>query len=162
MTSPAAFRTPGAPQPVPWTCMRCGQSFPRLRVLSVSQGSFGSLYIAELPQPGVDMEHIQLLCSSCWPHMLMWNARRGFDIHTHAYTAVCDRSCLTKTIGRRAQNMALRSLISDSKQMFFLCKEIDGQPRVNGTCTIMGCRVGFFINAPANRQYCYESIANPG
>jgi hypothetical protein len=57
--------------------------------------------------------------------------------------------------------MALRSLANDTKSLFFICKEIDGQPKANGTWTIMACRVGVLINPPVNRQLYYESIADP-
>ena len=145
---------------LPWKCMDCGNSFPILRAFSIEQ-IFDSLYIAEIPQPGVDMANLQLLCSSCWPHMLMWNARMGFDIHTHAHAAECNRRCFTKTNGRYAQVLALRSLINDPKSLFRLGKAIDGQPRVNAMYTLMACRTGFFINSPGIRHLYYESIADP-
>jgi GNAT superfamily N-acetyltransferase len=140
--------------------MDCGKSPPKLRVFSAAWGG-DELFIAEHPQPGVDLEHLRLLCSECWPKMLMRNARLGFDIHTHAHTSVCDSHCLTHRKGRFAQLMALRSLLTNTTSIFLLTKSIDGQPKLNGTCLIMASRVEFYIPWSLTRQFYYESIADP-
>ncbi len=44
---------------------------------------------------------------------------------------------------------------------FFACKSIDGQPRVNGTPSIFGARVGHFMYRMYERQKYYESTSDP-
>lgn len=140
-----------------WKCKRCGKISNRLRVYSLSTVG-GDLYIAEIPQAGVDLEQAQLLCDSCWGKMLQWKAQLGFDIHTHAVTEVCDAHCLTRRNGRMLQYASLARV--ERRRGFELIKAIDGQPRVNGTQIIFGCRLRYFCGRHARQMY-YESIADP-
>ena len=141
-----------------WECMRCRETGTRLRAYS-SAPCNGSLYVAEIPQPGVDMEHIKILCSPCWGRMLQWNAQLGFDIHTHAATEPCSACCLTRQKGRFLQFASLYGV--ERRRGFEIIKAIDGQPRVNGTQTIFACRLGYFCGGGYARQMYYESIADP-
>lgn len=141
-----------------WECMRCRGTGARLRIYS-STAFNGGLYVAEIPQPGVDLGHIKLLCSSCWGGMLQWNAQLGFDIHTHAATEPCDAQCLTRQKGRMLQFASLKGI--ERRRGFEIIKAIDGQPRVNGTQIIFACRLGYFCEGGSARQMYYESIADP-
>lgn len=141
-----------------WECMECHKTDTRLRAYS-STVLIGSLYVAEIPQPGVDRENMKLLCNSCWGRMLQWNAQLGFDIHTHADTQPCDGHCLTRQKGRMLQFASLAGV--ERRRGFQIIKAIDGQPRVNGTQIIFACRLGYFCGGGYARQMYYESIADP-
>jgi GNAT superfamily N-acetyltransferase len=140
-----------------WKCEKCGETPARLRIFSFTV-THGDLYIPEIPQPGVDLDYVHLLCNSCWPRMLMWNAQLGFDIHTHAIAETCDSNCLTRRGGRRLQFQSLSAI--DRRRGFELIKKIDGQPKVNGTQGIFADRLSYFRGAYARQMY-YESIADP-
>jgi len=145
-----------------WECMRCGAADTDMPLRMYSSTAFnGNFYIAEVPQPGVDRENIKLLCNSCWPRMLQWNARLGFDIHTHAYTEPCDRRCLTRTKGRMLQFSSLQVARMERLIGFEIVKAIDEQPRLNGTQIIFACRLSYFCGGGFARQMYYESIAEP-
>jgi GNAT superfamily N-acetyltransferase len=143
-----------------WKCENCGETPARLQVFSL-EPTRGELFIARIPQPGVVLDEAHLLCNSCWPKMLMQNARRGFDIHTHASAESCDFNCLVRRGGRKAQFMSLSTMASEGQTGFFLTKEIDGQPRVNGTQAIFSSRLWYFCGGAFGRQLYYESIADP-
>ena len=141
-----------------WRCERCGAATQRLRAYS-STASGGDLYVVEIPQPGVDLEHLHLLCGPCWGTMLQWNAQLGFDIHTHARTETCEKNCLTRRNGRMLQYASLADV--ERRRGFEIIKTIDGQPRVNGTQILFACRAGYFWGGGYARQMYYESISDP-
>lgn len=141
-----------------WKCEKCGEVPIRLRIFSFTIAR-GDIYIPQIPQPGVNLNEVHLLCNSCWPQMLMRNARLGFDIHTHAIAESCDAKCLTKRGGRRLQFQSLSTI--DRRSGFALIKLIDGQPEVNGTQGIFADRLTYFCGGSYARQIYYESIAEP-
>jgi GNAT superfamily N-acetyltransferase len=143
-----------------WKCENCGETPARLQIFSL-EPTRGELFIARIPQPGVALDEAHLLCNSCWPKMLMRNAQRGFDIHAHASAESCDSNCLTKRGGRKSQFMSLSAMATERLTGFFLVKEIDGQPRVNGTQAIFSKRLRYFCGGAFGRQMYYESIADP-
>jgi hypothetical protein len=71
----------------------------------------------------------------------MWEARLGFDIHTHGFAAACHPGCLTRTDGRRLQVAALETLFEDRTQGFHVQKTMDGMPGVNGSTQLSGARL---------------------
>jgi GNAT superfamily N-acetyltransferase len=141
-------------------CENCRQTPARLEIFSL-EPTRGELFIARVPEPGVMLDKAHLLCNSCWLKMLMQNARRGFDIHTHGSTESCDTNCLTRRNGRKAQFISLSTMVTQRDTGFFLIKEIDGQPRVNGTQGIFAKRLVYFCGGAFGRQMYYESIADP-
>jgi GNAT superfamily N-acetyltransferase len=141
-----------------WRCERCGATTQRLRAYSLT-ASGGDLYVVEIPQSGVDLKYLHLLCSPCWGKMLQWNAQLGFDIHTHARTESCESNCLTRRKGRMLQYASLAKI--ERRRGFEIIKAIDGQPRVNGTQIIFACRAGYFQGGGYARQMYYESISDP-
>jgi hypothetical protein len=86
----------------------------------------------------------------------MFQARMGYDLHFHDYDAECTLSCLARQGGRRAQREAMRSI--DSKAAFFLSKQFDGMPKVNGIPGIICMRGQHFWSKYPNRQVYYESV----
>lgn len=141
-----------------WACMRCGEAHERLRVHSAVYGR-GELYIAEVPQPGINQQQLKLLCTPCWGAMLNWNARLGYDIHTHAPMTPCDEHCLVHRDGRWLQFQSLSAC--DRRADFRLIKSIDGIPKVNGAYLIFAERFGYFRGGWYGRQTYYESISDP-
>src|SRR5271156_4917575 len=95
-----------------WKCEKCGETPARLRIFSLKP-TRGELCIAEIPQHGVELDEAHLLCNACWPEMLMRNAQRGFDIHTHAIAENCDSNCLARRGGRKLQFMSLSAMAID-------------------------------------------------
>jgi GNAT superfamily N-acetyltransferase len=84
----------------------------------------------------------------------------GFDLHTHEPSNKCDRSCLARGVGRRAQFMSQMSTLTDRSAAFFVVKAIDGLPQLNGSQLIMAQRMSTFMFRPFHRQYYYEMLPN--
>ena len=116
---------------IDWACMRCGADGILQVFSAVAVG--GVLYITGFRQPGFDHRQIQLLCDKCRAEWLMWQARMGYDLHTHSPSAECSAACLARRAGRRAQYRNLISVMTDSRAGFQMAKAIDGLPRVNAT-----------------------------
>jgi hypothetical protein len=64
-----------------WACMRCGEVCERLRAYSAAPYR-GDLYVAEIPQLGVNLEQVKLLCNPCWGAMLQLECAHGVR-HPH-------------------------------------------------------------------------------
>jgi GNAT superfamily N-acetyltransferase len=137
-------------------CEQCGETSERMRQFSL-QPTRGDLFIADIAHAGGNPVHI--LCNACWARALQRNAQRGFDIHTHAFTQICDSNCLARKKGRWSQFVSLEAI--DRLAGFALIKEIDGLPKVNGTPAIFGDRLMYFRGGAYARQMYYESIDDP-
>jgi hypothetical protein len=120
----------------------------------------GRLLVVTDPTPEFDASASLAFCADCWPRWLMWRARMGFDLHTHSASAPCTASCLARRQGRYAQFVSQMSLMQDPNQLFFAQKQIDGQPRANGSPLIMAQRAGYFMLRQVQRQWYYESIGD--
>lgn len=142
-----------------WECMRC-QSKGKLHVFSVER-QWDRLHTAGFLQPGFNIEGVQLLCHACRAQWLEWEARMGFDLHSHAIVAPCDNDCFSALHGRRAQFLALQSAGADSKIGFVMAKAIDGMPKQNGTTGVMCHRILYFRGGGFHRQGYYESVKAP-
>lgn len=121
----------------------------------------GALFVSDRPpyRPN-DAPFVKQLCNDCWVKWLMWKARLGYDLHTHAATARCTQRCLARSRGRAAQYATLRSLASHPDQMFWIAKTFDGMPNVNGSSQLAGNRVMFFSARWSLRQAFYELLSN--
>lgn len=143
----------------PLKCDRCGSSEVK-RLLSYTTAR-GRMFLAARDDPSFDSSAVLAFCAECWPRWMMWRARMGFDLHTHAASVPCDRDCLAQGRGRLNQFEAQMTLLQDKASGFFACKAIDGQPRVNGTPSIFGARTGRFMWRMLQRQNYYESTSDP-
>jgi hypothetical protein len=144
---------------IDWACMRCGADGILQVFSAVAVG--GVLYITGFRQPGFDHRQIQLLCDKCRAEWLMWQARIGYDLHTHSPSAECSAACLARRAGRRTQYQNLISVMTDSRAGFQMAKAIDGLPRVNATPLLFASRVAYFTGGSYHRQAYYESVGNP-
>lgn len=115
-------------------CDECGS--PATREF-VPQLSVGRLFIGRTG----GSEAPWLMCTRCWAEWLLFQARCGYDIHTHDPDMACAAPCLAKTSGRSAQNAALKSMVTLRDRVFFVQKTIDGLPGVNGSTPLAAQRV---------------------
>jgi hypothetical protein len=146
------------PRPLggPWECSHCGTS-SQCRVFSY-ECLRGRLYYSLMGQEGFAASSVLMLCAECWPRWLMWRARFGYDLHSHAANGQCAPPCLATQGARHTQFVAQMSLFANREDGFFAQKTIDFQPTVNGSPLIMAERFGFFMYRPFTRQNYYESI----
>jgi hypothetical protein len=119
------------------------------------------MFIVEQLDPSFDPLAALSFCADCWPRWLMWRARMGLDLHTHASQVPCGGDCIAQRGGRQAQFEAQMTLLGDRAEGFFASKSIDGQPRVNGSQLIFGARTGRFMWRMLQRQTYYESTSDP-
>lgn len=118
----------------------------------------GRFFLIRPQDPAFDPTHCVALCANCWGTWLMWRARMGFDLHTHAPTSQCDRPCLALTGGRHAQLVSQMSLLGNRPAGFFVVKAIDGLPHFNGAHLIMAHRTANFMYRLVRRQLYYEML----
>jgi GNAT superfamily N-acetyltransferase len=145
----------------PLRCDRCG-SEKVARLVSYTTAR-GRMFLVARDDPSFDSSAVLAFCAECWPRWMMWRARMGFDLHTHAASVPCDRDCLAQGWGRLSQFEGQMTLLQDrvGGDGFFACKAIDGQPRVNGTPSIFGARMAHFMYRMYQRQKYYESTSDP-
>jgi GNAT superfamily N-acetyltransferase len=145
----------------PLRCDQCG-SEEVARLVSYTTGR-GRMFLVARDDPSFDSSAVLAFCAECWPRWMMWRARMGFDLHTHAASVRCDRDCLAQGRGRLGQFEGQMTLLGNrvGGDGFFACKAIDGQPRVNGTPSIFGARMAHFMYRMYERQKYYESTSDP-
>jgi GNAT superfamily N-acetyltransferase len=145
----------------PLKCDQC-RSTEVERVFSYTTAR-GWMFIAQRPDPAFEPSAALALCEECWTRWMMWRARMGFDLHTHATSAPCGPGCLAQKSGRRNQFESQMLLLQDRSEHagFFAIKAIDGQPLKNGTPSIYGARMAHFMYRMYERQKYYESTSDP-
>jgi hypothetical protein len=145
----------------PWECMRCRRRPKRLHIFSAER-QWDRMHTAKFSQPGFKIgEGLLLLCHECRAQWLIWQARMGFDLHSHAATTPCDHECFSARQGRAAQYSALQGALMDTKVGFFMGKAIDGMPKKNGLTGLTCARTAYFCGGPVHRQRYYESVRSP-
>jgi GNAT superfamily N-acetyltransferase len=154
------FEVAPHPRVAPTVCDQCG-SAGVYRILS-HEINRGRMFIVGSGSPAFDPSAVLVFCRACYPHWLMWQARMGYDLHEHRSNAPCQRPCIAKAGGRRAQFEAQMSLLTDRSESagFFAQKQIDGLPRVNGSYLLMGQRTARFMYRMVTRQQYYESTSD--
>lgn len=142
----------------PLKCDPCGSDNVE-RLVSYTTAR-GRMFLLARADPSFDPSAVLAFCRECWPRWLMWRARMGFDLHSHASEVPCSGACLAQRNGRQNQFEAQMALLQDREGGFFATKSIDHQPRVNGTQLIFGARTGRFMWR-MQRQGYYESTSDP-
>lgn len=142
-------------------CDQCGSDLVH-RIVSREEHR-GRMFIVGPGSPAFDPAAVLVFCRDCYPRWLMWRARMGYDMHEHRAEAPCQRPCIAKLGGRRAQLDAQIALLVDRSESagFFAQKQIDGLPRVNGSYLLMGQRTAHFMYRMVTRQQYYESTSDP-
>lgn len=137
------------------SCTHCGSENGSRYFLFVE--SCGSLFIDYFASDD-GSDHWKVLCAACWPKWLAWKARLGFDLHTHGIDRPCRSTCLARTSGRHLQFAVMRSVWETPSTVFWLAKTLDGMPGVNGSTSLAGRRMAYFLSPGTHRQTLYESI----
>lgn len=111
----------------------------------------GRLFLDNHPAPGRELQ-----CTDCWAETLRMLLCQGWDVHNHRFDDPCDRSCATRTKGRKYQLSVMREAAVDRKRNFLLTKQMDGLRGVNGSLQLQALRMVRFLSQIP--QFWYEPV----